>query len=376
MSWFKAITNTVRTGIVVALYPYDETWTIEIQRAPESGGEVDSANAVTIGFAGPGQSRFLDLLPLDGANRYYRSRHVAENATASGWTNWSKPRTPTTVPDPLPPVPSLQPKIDVVATVSATSLSLVATATLGELEYGNVEFQDPERSFASAGSITATDTTLTISGGDLTDEDVGKYVSVADAGPSGGLLKSRIASVTSATECELADAATGTVASKTVVVGGGWYSDFDYDGTDETQETNTRNRPESDADASWIMFRATVDNEASSPQQVDLPIQIAPALLRVDCTVHDDGSDNDYSTSWQVNATVTDSMFIEFTCYENDAVATTATENDPLTNSSKTITDVGAGDGGSDTHYVRFVLKDASGNTLDTKESRRFASTT
>jgi hypothetical protein len=255
-------------------------------------------------------------------------------------------------------------------------VSFVATAQLGELEFGEVEFQDPGRSFTATGSMNINDETLTVSDGDFTDEDVNLFVSVEDAGAGGGLLESRIASVTSATVVELVDQSSANVANKDVAVGGGWFNDFDFDGGAQSQETNTRNRPEADSDSSWIMFRATTIGDISSPLLINIPIQILPALLEVDNTTHDDGVDNIYTTSWVSNSTVTDAMTIEFTCFENEVLATTATEGSPLTNSSKIITDAGSGDGGSDSHYVSMILKSATGETLGTWETVRSPSTT
>lgn len=364
----------LRTGIVLALYPFDTAQGIEIQRAPDDSGDPDLGNLIIIGLVNPGVEIYTDILPIDGDNRHYRIRHRVGNAT-SDWTDWIA-HIPTTIPDPLPAIPSLVPKIDVLQTVSATSVSFVATAQLGELEHGHVEFQDPTRSFTGTGSINNGDKTLTVSDGDFTDEDVNLYVSVADAGAGGSLLETRIDSVTSATEVEVETAAGAAVNNKNVIVGGGWFSDFDFDASDESQETNTRNRPEVDSDASWIMFRAVAPGDVSSPLLINIPIQIQPALLEVDNTTHDDGVDNIYSTSWTPNATVTDAMSITFNCFENEVLAKTDTEGSPLTNTSKNITDGGSGDGGSDSHYVQFILKSSGGETLGTWETVRSPSTT
>ena len=364
----------LRTGIVLALYPFNTDQSIEIQRAPDDSGDPDLGNLLIITLVNPGVEVYTDILPIDGENRHYRIRHRVGNAT-SGWTGWTA-HTPTTIPDPLPAIPSLIPKIEVIQTVSATSVSFVATAQLGELDFGIVEFQDPGRSFAATGSINNGDKTLTVSDGDFTDEDVNLYVSVADAGAGGSLLETRIDSVTSATEVEVETAAGATVNNKNVIVGGGWFSDFDFDAVDEAQETNTRNRPEANSDSSWIMFRAVTENDVSSPSLINIPIQILPALLAVDNTTFDDGVDNIYTTSWVSNATVTDAMTIEFSLFENEVLVKTDSEGSPATNSGKIITDVGSGDGGSDSHYVSMILKSATGETLGTWETVRSPSTT
>lgn len=65
----------------------------------------------------------------------------------------------------------------------------------------------------SDGAITATDNTFSSTGASFTNDYVGKVFTVAGAGASGATLTTTVASVTSATEIELTDAAGTTVSS-------------------------------------------------------------------------------------------------------------------------------------------------------------------
>jgi hypothetical protein len=361
------------TGIVLALYPRDLQIGLEIQRAPDTSGSPDLGNLVIVGSVVAGVTIFTDTLPLDGARRHYRSRHRQGNAV-SAWTGWASDL-PAIIPDPLPPVPALTPTIDVTQTVSAGSVSFNAVSSLGEIEFGTVEFQDPERTFTGTGSITATDKTLTVSDGDFTDEDVGLYVSVVGAGAAGALLESRIDSVTSATVVELEDAAGTTVATKNVVLGGGWFSDFDYDGTDESNETNTRNRPVYGRDQTWIMFRATANNDVSSPQLINMQPQVAATLTEVDLAVNDDfgaSGDDQYTFTWTPSNGVTDSYSIDLEGGKEDdrgAILVSGTESSPASTSSEQLDDAGAADNSATPkHWGRFTLKDSGGTVLGTWE--------
>jgi hypothetical protein len=82
-----------QTGIQIALFPGSTDFNVEIQRAPDNGsGQPNVGAAETIIILPPivieGQS-FTDLLPLDGAKRFYRSRHVKANWTDGDWTAWT-----------------------------------------------------------------------------------------------------------------------------------------------------------------------------------------------------------------------------------------------------------------------------------------------
>lgn len=189
-------------------------------------------------------------------------------------------------------------EVDIDLTTDPTKATLTVRSYLGDVLAGNVEFLDPERTFAAKGAITATDKTLVITDGDLTDEDVGKYVSVAGAGPAAALLPSRVATVTSPTECELEDAAGTTVSNANVILGGGYFDDFDYSGTPGDTETNFRNRPAAGRDASYINVRAVASDQTTDPQVIVLNPIPDPSISGVKTQGHDDGADIDWSTQW------------------------------------------------------------------------------
>ncbi len=262
-------------------------------------------------------------------------------------------------------------EVDVDLITDVTKVSLTARSYSGETLSGNVEFIDPERTFTTAGAITATDKTLVITGGDLTDEDVGKYISVAGAGPASALLESRIDTVTNPTTCELEDAAGTTVANATTILGGGPFDDFDYDASPEHTETNFRNRPAYGRDSSYITMQGVAGGQTSSPQTFLLNPQVEAKLLSFWLTVIDDqggSGDDQYYFNWLVSEGVTDSYSIALEGGKEDdrgLVLVSGTEASPATNSSKQIDDGGAGDGlDTPLHWGRAVLKDAGGNPI------------
>ena len=111
MTTFVDNTSWAKVGIALALYPTDPYANIEIQRADDDGGgDPDTGTSRTIAVTPPGKQFYVDQLPLDGANRHYRTRHIDGFATASGWTSWVA-ATPIQIPDPLPPIP-LDPAMD------------------------------------------------------------------------------------------------------------------------------------------------------------------------------------------------------------------------------------------------------------------------
>ena len=88
----KDTTALRRTGIVVGLLPLDPNFEVELQRAPESAGAPDLGNAVIIDRLPPiplTGLTYVDPLPVDGANRYYRCRAVRTGWTDGDWTPWT-----------------------------------------------------------------------------------------------------------------------------------------------------------------------------------------------------------------------------------------------------------------------------------------------
>lgn len=104
MTTYATETRPTYFGIVLALYPSDVRNHIEIQRAPDSSGSPDTANAETIGIAAPGQRTFTDL--RSSGTWHYRIRHVRPGATPSDWIGWAA-ATAKPIPDQLPNVPDV-----------------------------------------------------------------------------------------------------------------------------------------------------------------------------------------------------------------------------------------------------------------------------
>lgn len=72
------------TGIAIGIWPADESFDIEIQRAADSGGS-PSVFATIARVAGTTQV-YRDLLPSDGLTRWYRVRHVLPGFDPSNYT--------------------------------------------------------------------------------------------------------------------------------------------------------------------------------------------------------------------------------------------------------------------------------------------------
>src|SRR5882757_4180204 len=84
--------SSLLMGIRVYVAPGDPDFLIEVQRAPDLGGGVpDAANAVSIAevTANLDGRIVTDLLPLDGALRFYRARHIRSGWTNGDWTSWT-----------------------------------------------------------------------------------------------------------------------------------------------------------------------------------------------------------------------------------------------------------------------------------------------
>ncbi|MCW5591064.1 MAG: hypothetical protein KIS74_03095 [Burkholderiales bacterium] len=71
-------------GIGLAIYPFDESYDLEIQRAPDASGVPGAF--VTIAEVGGTTQVYRDLLPSDGLVRWYRARHTLPGFTPSPWT--------------------------------------------------------------------------------------------------------------------------------------------------------------------------------------------------------------------------------------------------------------------------------------------------
>ena len=77
-------------GVVVELLPCDATLSMEVQEAPDTGGDApDVGNAEIVGTAPPGAIMWVAILSNDGDKRFYRYRHVGPNTLDGEWSNWS-----------------------------------------------------------------------------------------------------------------------------------------------------------------------------------------------------------------------------------------------------------------------------------------------
>lgn len=94
-----------RTGIGVNLVPGDVSYGVDVQRTSDNGsGVAASTGATTIVEMPEGSlpevgSIYFDLLPMDGAKRFYRARHTGKGYDEGGWTDWTTGHTPVLLPD-------------------------------------------------------------------------------------------------------------------------------------------------------------------------------------------------------------------------------------------------------------------------------------
>ncbi len=104
-----------------------------------------------------------------------------------------------------------------------------------------------------------------------------------------------------------------------------------------------------------------------------------PVLESVSLSVFDDGTDDDYTVSWVASNAITDAGYdLQIQCFRETSIVpdVTATETSPDTNSSKLVTDTGGGDGVSDDHWAKVILKNSSGDTIATYTTDTTISTT
>jgi hypothetical protein len=259
-------------------------------------------------------------------------------------------------------------RLEVDQTVNSTNVSITARSYLNDVLGGFLEFSDPARTFTGTGSISSGDATLTVSDGDFATEDEKLYISVAAADSGGATLVSRVNSVTSTTVVELEDNAEVTVSTQNVALGGGFFSDFDYDGAAENTETNTRNRPAYGSDPSWTMIRSVTAGTAGDPVVINLTAQAAPSLNSFRCLAVDDSTDVVFGYSWSVSAGVDDtySLYLDGGYGGNSTAAVTGTEGSPASNSTKNLTDSGGGTGSSREFWANCTLKDSASNVIQT----------
>jgi hypothetical protein len=124
-------------GIAIFIVPGDPTFEIELQRTTDSGGAPNVGAAVTIAQLPPPPKsgvRYRDTLPMDGAKRYYRFRHVRTGWTPGDWTGWTRSAIPGDINN-LPANPGISgPPGDPTiggGSVDRTGLEGVTTTTFG-----------------------------------------------------------------------------------------------------------------------------------------------------------------------------------------------------------------------------------------------------
>jgi|GEM_PF-6828385 len=75
-------------GCALGLFPSDATYSIEIERAPDSGGSPDTGNSESVATVSGAEPVFVDIEPGSDSVYWYRIRHVRDGYTASAWTDW------------------------------------------------------------------------------------------------------------------------------------------------------------------------------------------------------------------------------------------------------------------------------------------------
>lgn len=122
---------------------------------------------------------------------------------------------------------------------------------------------------------------------------------------------------------------------------------------------------------SWVKGRPRTEPGSSGQSFAGAP---DPAITLDSFQVFDDGSDIDYTVTFTPNGSVNDGDHsAEATFVGTDGtVAATATESSPVSNTTMTATDTGAGDGSASTsfHRVDLDLKDSNGSVIGTAHTR------
>ncbi|MFG1690689.1 hypothetical protein ACGF5M_00800 [Gemmatimonadota bacterium] len=164
-----------RTGIALAFYPRYDDVQLEVQRAPDDGGgDPDVGNAETIAILPPGVFTLTDSLPIDGANRHYRSRHVDGTTTPSDWTDWVV-ATPTTLPAVLPPIPD-----DALAQILGIHLSFAAD---GDVRVNAIGNERVVKGYVTVGvGATPSDPTASVNDGSWTGQ-AGQAITSVNSSP-------------------------------------------------------------------------------------------------------------------------------------------------------------------------------------------------
>lgn len=132
---------TPASGIPIALYGSDPDYLFEIERAPDSAGAPDTGSAVPIADEVLGTDQiYIDALPLDGVQRWYRIRHIGNGDTPSAWTEWVA-ATPVSLPSSITrPAPTAA-VIVPTPSASGTTATLDLTVTDPQSRVTQVEFQ-------------------------------------------------------------------------------------------------------------------------------------------------------------------------------------------------------------------------------------------
>ncbi len=118
--YFRKSNQVGRYGVVLALFPSDSEFGMELRRAPDNGsGAPDEPSAETIAYIEPNRRIYVDELAPAAEPVFYQARHIRENYTPSDWTPWTGAR-PRAIPSQLPLVPPV-PDISLSLTVDQDS---------------------------------------------------------------------------------------------------------------------------------------------------------------------------------------------------------------------------------------------------------------
>lgn len=168
------MTIFLRTGVALGLYSVDADFQMEVERASDSAGAPDVANAKVIAVL-EGQKPgavYVDRLPLDSVMRHYRWRQIRDGYDPGAWSEW-KAAQPVRLPSgeiSLPPLESA-PILDLLelATSTTTQADIEITAAVGtggraplEYRYRVADRTGVITDFAAAWGALASPETITV----------------------------------------------------------------------------------------------------------------------------------------------------------------------------------------------------------------------
>ncbi|MCA1571292.1 MAG: hypothetical protein LC798_13430 [Chloroflexi bacterium] len=165
--------KVARYGVILALYPGDATFWMQVEFAPEVGGAPDEATLVILERVAPGTRHYIHTRSPSTEFAYYRARHVGDGFTDGNPTPWIRAQ-PVKLPEDIPLV--------LAATTSAPLIDfdLLLNKATGAVTI-DVNGEPVVASVRWAHSLTDWPTEGAIAGGTAVDTDANGDAEIVDA---------------------------------------------------------------------------------------------------------------------------------------------------------------------------------------------------